>query len=304
MWFKNLIIYQLEQPFAYDAESLEARLAPAGFRPCTPHQLSSLGWTSPLGRDDESRVHGGSGALLICAKKEERILPASVIKDFMAERIEAIETAEMRKVRKNERDRIRDEVVLDLTPKAFTRSNVTYALILPEQRLLLVDASSLKKADEFTELLRKTLGDTPLSIPRTIHAISDRLTQWLTDPSLLPSDFKIGDECELQQPTEEGGIVRCRRHDLESEEIKKHLDAGKRGVKLALHWDEKLSFVLLEDLSLKKLKYADELIEQAADLGADDAAARFDAEFTLMALELARFVPRLAEVLGGFEVDD
>ncbi|MGF1547228.1 MAG: recombination-associated protein RdgC [Thiotrichales bacterium] len=304
MWFKNLIIYQLEQPFAYDAETLEAKLEPARFRPCTPHQLSSLGWTSPLGKDDEMRVHAGSGAFLICAKKEERILPASVIKDFMAERIEAIENAEMRKVRKSERDQIRDEVVLDLTPKAFTRSHVTFALILPEQRLLLIDASSLKKADEFTDLLRKTLGDTPLSIPKTIHSVSDRLTQWLTDPSLLPSDFKIGDECELQQPTDEGGIVRCRRHDLESEEIRKHLDAGKRGVKLALHWAEKLSFVLLEDLSLKKLKYADELLEQAADLGADDAAARFDAEFTLMTLELAQFVPRLAEVLGGFDTDE
>jgi recombination associated protein RdgC len=304
MWFRNLIFYRLQKPFTASAEALEEALESTRFAPCGSHQLSSIGWTSPMGKLSDMLVHAGSGALMICMKKEERILPASVIRDFVNEKVDAIEEAEMRKVRKKERDTIKDEVILDLTPKAFTRSACTWAIILPAQSLLIVDASSAGKADEFTTLLHKTLVDTPLILPQVQHAPADTLTLWLTSPADAPADIEIGDECELIEPGDEGGIVRCRRQDLGSDEIRAHLDAGKRAVKLGMTWDEKLSFVLAEDLSIKKLKYSDELVEAAADKGEADAAAQFDADFTLMTLEFARFVPRVLEFFGGEVVDD
>lgn len=303
MWFRNLIFYRLQKSFEHAPEALEEMLATARFKPCPKHELSSLGWTSPMGKLSDMLVHAGSGALMICAKKEERILPASVIRDFVNERVEAIEEAEMRKLRKKERDAIKEEVILDLTPKAFTRSNNTWAMILPQQSLLIVDASSSKKADEFTGLLHKTLTDTPLKLPQVEHSPAETFTHWLASTGDAPADIEIGEECELLEPGEDGSIVRCRRQDLTSDEIKAHLEAGKRAVKLGMTWSEKLTFVLAEDLSVKKLKYSDELIEAAADMGEADAAAQFDADFALMSLELSRFIPRVLELFGG-EVTD
>jgi len=303
MWFKNLIFFRLEKPFAYTPETLEESLEKMSFTPCGKHELSSLGWSSPMGKLSEMRVHAGSGAMMICAKKEERILPASVIREFVNDKVEAIEEAEMRKIRKKERDTIKDEVILDLAPKAFTRSSQTWAIILPKQSLLIVDASSSKKADEFTTLLRKTLTDTPLKLPQVQPAPSETLTLWLSNPDNTPNDLEIGDECELLEPGEEGSLVRCRRQDLASNEIMAHLEAGKNVVKLGVTWDEKLSFILSDDLSIKRLKYSDELVEDASGKDDTDAATRFDAEFTLMALELGLFIPRLLEFFGGEVVD-
>ena len=304
MWFKNLILYRLQQPFAWTPETLEEALQHKRFHPCAPHELSSTGWTSPMGRLSEMLVHAGSGALMICQKTEERILPASVVRDFVNEKVEAIEEAEMRRLRKKERDAIRDEVVFDLTPKAFTRSANTWALILPQQSLLIIDAASAKKADAFTTLLRQSVDDMPLELIRTQHAPADTMTTWLTMPDKLPGELEMGDECELKEPGDEGGIVRCRRLDLGSDEIKSHLDAGKQAVKLGLGWQQKLSFLLADDLSVKRLKFSDELLETAADQGEADAAAQFDADFTLMAMELGRFVPRLIELFGGELTED
>lgn len=303
MWFKNLIFYRLQKPFSFTAETLEEALQSKLFTPCAKHELSSSGWASPMGRLSELLVHAGAGALMICQKKEERILPASVIRDFVNEKIAAIEEAEMRKVPKKERDTIRDEVIFDLTPKAFTRASNTWAMILPQQSLLVIDAASAKKADEFTALLHATLVDTPLSLIRSNHAPADMMTHWLEHPANMPPNLEMGDECELKEPGDEGGIVRCRRLDLASDEIRTHLDAGKQAVKLGLEWSEKLSFVLADDLSVKKLRFSDELLEAAADQGEADAAAQFDADFTLMVMELERFIPQLIGWFGG-EVED
>ncbi len=301
MWFKHLTAYQLTKPFEYTPDTLAEHLDAARFSPCPKHQLYSAGWTPPSANEEGGLVHAGSGALLVCLKREERILPASVIKDFVAERVETIETTELRKVRKKERDQIRDEVTFDLMPRAFTRSTATQAMVLPAQRLLLVDTSSKRRADEFVELWRTTLSDAPLAIPQVRTAPGELMTRWLNDASTLPEDLALGDECELQDTGEEAGTVRCRRQDLTSEEIRNHLEAGKRCVKLALTWADSLTFVLIDDLGVRRLKYSDELQEQ---VGEADEAERFDAEFTLMALELSRFVPRLAEVFGGYaEVD-
>ena len=69
--------------------------------------------------------------------------------------------------------------------------------------------------------------------------------------------------------------------------------------KLSVTWDDSLSFVLDEELGIRRLKFGDTLQEKLDDVDADDAAARFDAAFSLMTLELARLIPGLLEALGG-----
>ena len=74
-------------------------------------------------------------------------------------------------------------------------------------------------------------------------------------------------------------------------------------IRLSLIWQGGLSLVLDEDMSIKRLRFADVIEEKAADISDDDEAARFDNDFAIMTLELARFIPVLLEQFGGVNED-
>jgi recombination associated protein RdgC len=56
---------------------------------------------------------------------------------------------------------------------------------------------------------------------------------------------------------------------------------------------------LAEDLSFKRLKFKGLVLEEAANTAADDEVARFDADFSLMSLELSRFIPSMTSHMDG-----
>jgi len=124
------------------------------------------------------------------------------------------------------------------------------------------------------------------------------LTQWLLN-NKAPDDITIEDECELRSPEEAGGIIRCKRHDLALPEIKNHLDTGKEVIKLALSWADRISFIIDENLSIKRLRFLDLIQDQVADIETNDEATQFDVDFSIMSAELANFLPRLTELFGG-----
>lgn len=298
MWFKNLAIYRFTEPFTLTSEDLEQKLQQQPFRPCGGHDEFSFGWTSPLGKASDALVHANNGFFMLCAKKEEKVIPASVINEMLQEKISEIEEQEARKLPGKERTRIKDELIFELLPRAFSFSRKTYAYIDSQGSWLVVDAASPKKAEDLLSELRKCLGSLPVvPIGASIKPASI-MTQWLLNHD-APKDIVIEDECELRSPEEEGSIIRCKRHDLTLPEIKNHLDIGKQVIKLAMSWSDRLSFVLDENLSVKRLKFLDLIQEQAADIEAIDEVEQFDADFSIMTAELAQFFPRLLELFNA-----
>lgn len=297
MWFKNLSIFRLTEAFTLSAEELEEKLEVVAFRPCGSHEDFSLGWVSPVGKT-APLVHSANGFMMICTKKEERVLPASVLNEMMQEKIAETEEAEERKLSKKERTAIKDELIFELLPRAFTFSRKLYAYIDVQGGFLVVDSASANKAEDLLSLLRKCLGSLPAVPLNTVEKPIATMTEWLLTQE-TPKDVTIEDECELRSPEEAGGVIRCKRHDLSLPEIKNHLDIGKQVIKLAINWDDRLSFILDENLSVKRLKFLDLVQDQVTDTNADDEAARFDVDFSIMSLELANFIPRLLEIFGG-----
>jgi recombination associated protein RdgC len=301
--FKNARLYRLDSPFSHTAEELEAHLGTRRFRPCGPVETATLGWSAPLGDEAGALVHGVGGCLLLCARKQERLLPSAAVAEAVDERIGEIEAGEARDVGRAERRRVREQVVTEMLPRAFTRSRRTLLYVDTLAGWLLVDAAGEKPAEEVVSLLRETLGTLPAKPPAPRQAPAGILTAWLMEGG-APADFAPADACELRDSRDTASVIRASGHDLMSEEILNHLRAGKQAVKLALDWEDRLSFVLADDLSLKRLRVGDALLDeldQDETGGAADPAARLDAEFAIMALQLRELIGRLDSLFGLVE---
>ena len=299
MWFRNARIFRFTKPFDITPEDLEEQLQADAFKPCGPQETTRSGWVPPLGKHGEQLVHSANGYHLIALRKEEKILPGPVVKEAVEERAEAIELEQSRKVRRKEKDEIKEQVMLEMLPQAFSRNRRCYAYLAPQDGLLVVDAGSAKQAEDLASTLRKSLGSLPVRPPVVEQAPAFTFTGWLNESVERPATVVLGSECELKDPSEDGGVVRCKGLDLKAEEIRNHLEAGMQVTKLALTWDDNVSFVLDEELGIRRLKFGETLQEQLDAVDADDAVAKFDAAFTLMTLELSRLVPGLLEALGG-----
>ncbi|MGO3058305.1 MAG: recombination-associated protein RdgC, partial [Halomonas sp.] len=244
-------------------------------------------------------IHELQGHRLLSALRQERMLPASVVKEEVDEQVADIEAREGRKVTRKEKTALKEQVTEALLPRAFVRQQKIDMWWDTERNLIGINAASRSRAEDVLDLLRETLGSlkaTPLS-SQTLPIRA--MTTWLGDPSSRPEDLLLLDGVELKAKGDDG-VVRARQVDLDSDEMQQLLESGRQSSKMAIGIDGHLKFVLHDDLALKSLRFGDLLIEEAdhADDG-DDALARLETDFVLMAGSLRDSVARLIEWLGG-----
>lgn len=299
MWFKNARLYCLNEAIDASPEELEQRLAEHIFHPCSSHDKSRYGWVSPLGKEGEMLTHVQGDYIMLCAQKQERILPASVVNDATEEKVAELEERQGRKIYRKEKRQIKDDVFVSLLPRAFTRNQQTYAYISARDNLIVVNSASAPKAEALLNLLRESLGSLKVSIPDAKRAPSDVMTRWLKEEK-ASNNFLIDEDCELYNPTDGSNIVRCKGQDLISEEIQSHLDAGKQVKNLGVTWNNLLSCTVGDDLSVKRLKFVG-MKQEEANEEIESAAQKFDQEFAVMTLELSGFFEAFFAAFGGLQ---
>lgn len=300
MWFKNLQIYRLPAPWKITPDQLAAAIAPQAFTPCSSLELLSQGWVSP--RNNGLFVHTVNRQMVILLGTEKKLLPASVINQITKARAAEIEEQQGFAPGRKQMRELKENVTDELLPRAFSIQSSTWVWIDPVNGWLVIDAGSTGKAEEVLKLLIKGIDKFPLETLRTTMSPATAMTAWLASDE-APSGFTVDQDTELRSTGEGKATVRYVRHALEADDVRRHIEAGKQCTRLAMTWNDKISFVLTEGLAVKRVTPLDVLKEDSDSTTKNDDE-RFDSDMMLMTGELHLMLSALIEALGGQLVEN
>lgn len=293
MWFKQCQAYRL--PETPDAAVLAAALDEHRFAPPCGLDWFTDGFAVPQPFGDEL-VFAADKTLGISLKREERVLPGAVIKTALDGKIAKIEAEEARNVGRKERQELKEQIIDDLLPRAFTRASRTDAVLVGGY--LLINQTG-NKAENLLSHLREALGGLRAQPTVTRRSVSELMTEWLLRGE-ADGQFELDDYVALVGAGDMAPEIRIKREDLTAEEVVQHVKCGKRVAELGLVWRERVVLVLTQDLTLKRIRYLDHLQEDAqshGDSGFDLAAA----SQIIAGNALAMILDELAELLGGWQ---
>jgi len=294
MLFKNITFFRF--PTTVDLSDIDELLPKAQLKPVGAMDLSSRGFISPLGREEKQVLHRHiNHALWLTVGAETKLLPASVVNDLLEQKIEHIHQQQGRRPGGRERRQLKNDLIAELLPRAFVKNTRTDAWLDLEHGFVAINCSSQKAGETLISDIRKLLGSFPAAPLNGATAPRSILTAWIAGEP-LPEGLSLGYECEMKDPVEGGAVVRCQHHELRCAEIDKHLDAGKKATKVELKFEDTLSFVLGEDLIMRKLKFLDGALDQLEHSTEEGRQAELDALFVLQSGEIRHLFSLLEKV--------
>ncbi len=290
MWFKNLHVYQLVDNFSLDQAQLENQLASRAFRSCGSMVDKSLGWVAPLGRDFEQLVHRVNGCFIICLRKEQKVIPASAVKEALEEKINEQQEKLGRKIYRTEKLRLKDDILASLLPKALVKSSHLYAYFDLNSQRLMIDSASATQVDEFYQILVESMGSFGASPFMSDANASDILNQWVLDEA--PKGFQLKGEYWLKD-LKQDRVAQFKDLEGDNHFVADLIKDGYSMQRLGIVFGDELSAAIQDSLQLRRLKFSDQLLQENKDLEDQDAAHRWDADFVLMSRSLASLVDEL-----------
>lgn len=296
MWFKQAHVLQLVPAISGDEKALAAKLEPLAFRPCLPSLPSSHGWVAPLDQEDAPLVYATSRYLLICMQLEEKILPASVVRQALDEKIKQIRSTRGEAISQKEKYALRDEIIHTLLPRAFSKLSRFFAFFDKKNNWLIINTTIPSKLENFLGLFKKTLGDT------AYHAIESKgvastLTQWLLEDN-APRSILVEKFCLLKDPNQQRRVIRCQQQDLSVAAIRSLIKDGCEVDELSLNWHDKITFTLTSTFDLKSICYHDEVKNLAKDGGLESKQQQFEVDFFIMTEILSTLIQTLIDLFS------
>lgn len=295
MWFNNVIIYQCEHP---NPDLLNTLLEEKRLKPCPPHARFSLGWVSPS--PAQELIHIVAGSAMICFGKEERILPRGVIKRLLSEQIEAREAQRGYAMKRAERAQLAEELEFELLPKAFCMEKRLPAILDQMSKRLFINTSSATGASQIIALLRQSIPDIHIEPLPPINALHEQFTRWVKDPSTLPASFQLGSQCMLVALDDEKKRFQCKGYELPAEQVTSLLDQGLCVTELSLIWNERIEFTLTPDLTFKRIKCLDYLVDEFNDIHQQETEDEQEhAALILLSGELRALTQDVLSIIGS-----
>ena len=298
MWFKQVSFYPISKEKLPDFEYLANKLAQSEFASCQGLDWFSEGFSSPVPFSSEL-VFPADFTWRVALKKEEKVLPAGVIRDILDEKVLEIQNSEGRNVGRKEKQELKEQITDDLLPRAFTKSTRTEAVFDTRRGFLLINNATTTKAENILTKLREALGGLEAAMPNTKQSPSSLMTSWLLQGH-CEGGFELDSDCELKGVGDIVPVVKVSKQDLTADEVVQHVKNGKTVTQLGLVWREQIAFILTQDFTLKRIQYLDSLQEEAENNG-DDAASLTFASQILMTEGISLMLEELVTYLGGFE---
>ena len=289
-----MMLYRIGAGWTASVAQMEEALHRVRFLECRPTQEKSVGWIEPRGEKHGALVESLGGQLILKFMFEAKLLPASVVRRAAVLKMEQIEASTGRKPGKKEAKDIRESLLQQMLPQAFTRQASVLVWIDPMERLLAIDTTALAKADEVVQSLVRAFGGFTVALVETQDSPHAAMSAWLTERA-APGHFDLDRECELKGTDDMQSAVRYSRHLLDIVEIRQHVEGGKLPTRLAMSWEGKVSFLLTDTLQIKKLRFLDGVFKE----GRADDEDRFDADATIFTGEMKKLIPQLIKALGG-----
>ena len=301
MWFKNAIFYTLSDTFELEEATLNQKLQEHAFSPCSASNPETAGFSSPLEVDPEQMVHSDGQYWLISLKCEKKLLPASVVNQQLAAKCQEIEDQTGHKPSKTQKLEIKEELEHTLRGQAFATASYIQAYFDWEHRLLVVNTASATKADFFTASLRQAIGSLPIETVEA-PAIANRFTTWLANND-YPDIFVIGEECTFLDPSCDASI-RCQKENIIGEDITALIGENRQCIQMSFSYLEQMSFVLSQELYIKKIKYLTMLQDQAKDIYCESVAEKKAANFHIMSRSISELIQALIDTFCGTQAEE
>ena len=283
MWFKNLKVYKLKELIKLDQEAIEKSLNSFVFSPCGSLDLEKSGFVPPLGRLSEALLDVVDGQYIVCVRFEKKLLPMTV-------------------PRGKEKTELKDSVMLALIPKAFATHSDIYAWIDNVNGFVYVDTSSDKKAENVLSLIRKALGTLPVVPLDVKESVTTVTTNWLLK-NQIPSRFELGTQINLVSTRDENKTVAAKSSDLLEDDIIQHLRGDKIVSKLSLIFDNEFSFMIDDQLSIKRIKFSEDIVHPEENDNYDqqekDELEQMNSDFFIQTASFRKLIPYLIEQFGG-----
>ena len=292
MLFKQAQLFSLNKTLPAQLSSLLPKLEPLIFKTCPPSFSSSHGWVAPTKDKDAPLVYSMGHYLLFSLQFEEKVLPSSVIKKELENKISELQQKEDRKVYSKEKKNLRDEVTMTLLPKAFTQISQIYALADTKRQWLITNSLQADKIKALISSFKKCfdVDVTPLKLKK----ISYLLTQWVKQNE-APEGIEILDQCFLQDPNVMKRTIRSQSQSLSSPPLQALIDSGLEVKQLMLGWQDAVKFTLTDFMHLKNLRYTDEALADVEDDATESALDRFNTDFVMMVKTLDPLFAALTE---------
>lgn len=290
MLFKNLNIYRMGQEIS--EEALTAMLDANPFSPCLPSQERSAGFTQVVGLD--SRLFSVGAVHLFCLMTEEKKVPTGAIKTALNKEVQAKEKSEGRRLKRDEKRAIQDEIKARLLVNFPPQAKETWAYVDNKAKILVINSASRKVGDAIATILRGAM-ESPILFPvKPQYEVAAKMTFWVAEEQ-TPEPFTLGEKCTIG---EEEGTIRYKDRSLEDPNLQNYLQNNLQVAELALVMGDRSSFMLTDDFMIKGFSLS-EIALGDLDAGAGEPLELLQADLTLMSAEVNAALKNLLMVLGG-----
>ena len=297
MKFKNARIFQLPQDFTIESDTFSEQLEHDALKPCGPQDMASQGWISPFNRESDVYCWQSGSAQLIMFAIEEKILPAAVVNQELQEKVSSIQTDTGSKPGRKVQSDMKQEILFELLPQAFTKLKKMGAYIDNELNLLVVDSASQNPAENLVSQLRQTLGSFKAEAFGESSAMATVLTKWVTDGH-AEGGFEFGSSIVLETLDEAKSVIRAKNVNYLTDEMKRHIENGYLVTQIGLIYDDRVEFTLTHDFAVKSIKFTDVVLDELEHEAIESEEQLLDSRFTLLSLELRELYKALFHIFS------